>query len=183
MVNFMKKAKLIKNNKKQEVKIEKDSYSLKNFLFIIILLVIILGIFYFITTLVVKPIDNKNVNSGITVVDSSKITLNNLLNRKENEYYVLATKETNNSQVDYKNLYNNYINQYKTKENALTIYNVDLDDALNKNYISNELNITNNLSELKVNDDVLFKIKNNKIKEYFVGSSDILKELSALKES
>ena len=51
----MKKAKLVKNNKKQEI-IEKDSYSLKSFLLIILVLVIILGIFYIITTLVVKPV-------------------------------------------------------------------------------------------------------------------------------
>ena len=178
----MKKAKLVKNNKKQEI-IEKDSYSLKSFLLIILVLVIILGIFYFITTLVVKPVNPTDNDNGVTIIDETKITLNNLLNRKEKEYYVLATKENNNTQADYQMLYNNYINEYKKQEQSLTFYNVNLDDALNKVYISDKLNISDDLSELKVNDDILFKIKDNKIEEYFAGSKDILKELSTLKES
>lgn len=179
----MKKAKLIKNNKKQETQIEKDSYSLKSFLLIILVLVIILGIFYFITTLVAKPVNPVDTNNGITIIDETKITLSNLLNRKEKEYYVLATKQNNNTQANYQTLYNNYINEYKKQEDALTFYNINLDDALNKSYISDKLNISNDLSELKVNDDILFKIKDNKIEEYFAGSKNILKELSTLKES
>ena len=178
----MKKAKLVKNNKKQEI-IEKDSYSLKSFLLIILVLVIILGIFYFITTLVVKPVNPTDNDNGVTIIDETKITLNNLLNRKEKEYYVLATKENNNTQTNYQTLYNNYINEYKKQEGVLTFYNVNLDDALNKGYISDKLNISNDLSELKVNDDILFKIKDNKIEEYFAGSKNIHKQLSTLKES
>ena len=178
----MKKAKLVKNNKKQEI-IEKDSYSLKSFLLIILVLVIILGIFYFITTLVVKPVNPTDNDNGVTIIDETKITLNNLLNRKEKEYYVLATKQNNNTQANYQTLYNNYITEYKKQEKALTFYTVNLDDALNKSYISDKLNISNDLSELKVNDDILFKIKDNKIEEYFAGSKNILKQLSTLKES
>jgi len=178
----MKKAKLVKNNKKQEI-IEKDSYSLKSFLLIILVLVIILGIFYFITTLVVKPVNPTDNDNGVTIIDETKITLNNLLNRKEKEYYVLATKQNNNTQANYQTLYNNYITEYKKQEGALTFYNINLDDALNKGYISDKLNISNDLSELKVNDDILFKIKDNKIEEYFAGSKNILKQLSTLKES
>ena len=178
----MKKAKLVKNNKKQEI-IEKDSYSLKTFLLIILVLVIILGIFYLITTLVVKPVNPTDNDNGVTIIDETKITLNNLLNRKEKEYYVLATKQNNNAQANYQTLYNNYINEYKKQEGVLTFYNVNLDDALNKGYISDKLNISNDLSELKVNDDILFKIKDNKIEEYFAGSKNILKQLSTLKES
>lgn len=178
----MKKAKLVKNNKKQEI-IEKDSYSLKSFLLIILVLVIILGIFYVITTLVVKPVNPTDNDTGVTIIDETKITLSNLLNRKEKEYYVLATKQNNNTQANYQTLYNNYITEYKKQEGALTFYNINLNDALNKSYISDKLNISNDLSELKVNDDILFKIKDNKIEEYFSGSQNILKQLSTLKES
>ena len=183
----MKKAKLIKTNKKEQKTVEQDTYSLKNLIRIIIVLVVILGIFYLITTLVVDPVKKDNANNSATQIDSTKITLNNLLNRKEEEYYVLATKESlydsANSKIDYSGLYNNYIKEYTSLEDALTFYNVDLDDALNKNYISDELNITDDLSKIKLNDEVLFKIENGEIEEYFVGSKDILEELSDLKES
>ena len=176
----MKKAKLIKTEEKQ---IEKDTYSLKSLLSIIIIIIIILGAFYFITTLVIHPTQENNNNNTITEIDSTKITLNNLLNRKESEYYVLATKESYNSQVNYIMLYNNYISEYKKDEKALPFYNVDLDDALNKNYIGEKLNISNEINEIKLNDEVLFKVKDEKIEKYFVGSKDILEVLSNLKES
>ena len=183
----MKKAKIIKTNKKQEKIVEQDTYSLKNLIRIIIVLVIILGIFYLITTLVVDAVKQDNINNTVTQIDSTKITLNNLLNRNEEEYYVLATKESLynniNSQIKYSELYNNYISEYASLEDALPFYAVDLDDALNKNYMSDELNITDDIGEIKLNDEVLFKIKDGKIEEYFVGSSDILEELSDLKES
>lgn len=179
----MKKAKLIKMNIKEEKQIEKDTYSLKNLLSITIIIVVILVVFYFITTLVVDPVEENNINNTITEIDSTKITLNNLLNRKESEYYVLATKESNNSQVNYIMLYNNYINEYTKGDKALTFYSVNLNDALNKNYIGEKLNISNEISEIKLNDEVLFEIKDGKIEKYFVGSKDILQVLSNLKES
>lgn len=183
----MKKAKLIKTKKKQEKVVEKDTYSLKNLIRIIIVLVIILGIFYFITTLVIEPKKQDNTNNAQTQIDSTKITLNHLLDRKEKEYYVLATKESlydaANSKIDYSGLYNNYIREYTSLEDALPFYNVDLDDALNKTYISDELNISDDISKIKLNDEVLFKIKKGKIDKYFVGNKDILEALSELKES
>ena len=174
---------MIKTDKKEEKQIEKDTYSLKSLLSIIVIITIILGIFYFITTLVVHPVEENEVNNAITEIDSTKITLNNLLNRKESEYYVLATKESNNTQVNYIMLYNNYINEYTKDEKSLPFYNVDLNDALNKNYISEKLNISNEITEIILNDEVLFKVKDGKIEKYFVGSKDILKVLSNLKES
>ena len=183
----MKKAKLIKKIKNDNVKMPKDSYSLKDLILIIIVLVVILGMFYLITVLIVKPAKDSNINNSVTEIDYTKITLNNLLNRKEEEYYVLATKESLyaaiSSDINYTQLYNNYISEYSSLENALPFYNIDLDDALNKNYVSNELNISNDISEIKLNDEVLFKIKNGKIDKYFVGNSKILKALSDLKES
>lgn len=179
----MKKAKLIKTNKKEEKQMEKDSYSLKKLLLIILILAVTFGVFYLITALVVDPVEDQNINNTPIEIDSTKITLNNLLNRKESEYYVLATKESDNSQVNYLMLYNNYINEYTKDEKALKFYNVDLNDALNKTYIGEELNISNEISKIKLNDEVLFKVKDGKIEKYFVGSKDILKVLSTLKES
>jgi len=82
----MKKAKLVKINKKEQVEMQKDSYSLKNLISIIITLIVILGIFYFITTLVIDPVKNDVADNSVTEIDSTKITLNNLLNRKSDEY-------------------------------------------------------------------------------------------------
>lgn len=178
----VKKAKLKKIDKKEK-NVQKDTYSLKNLILIIVILVVVFSIFYFITTLFVKP-EEKNVsNEQVTEINSKKIVISKLLNQKENEYYVIATKKPKNSKANYLELYNNYIEKYKTEEGSLTFYNVDLDDAINKTYIGEKLNISDNIDELKVNDEVLFKIKDGKIDKYYVGNKDILDALSTLKES
>lgn len=183
----MKKAKLVNIAKKENVKKESYSYSLKNFILIILILLVILGVFYILTTLLVKPVKQNNTDNSVTKIDHTKITLNNLLNRSADQYYVLAIKESlykgANSNINYTQLYNNYINEYSSLENSLPFYKVDLDDALNKNYIGDKLKVSNEISKIKLNDEVLFKIKDGEIDEYFVGNSEILEELSSLKES
>ena len=180
----MKKAKLIKNKKEEQKKVENDTYSIKNLILIILVISVVFGLFYLITCLFVKPVEENNINNEVTEFDSTKITLGNLLDRSEDEYYVLATKESlydsYNLKINYSELYNNYINSYTSNEDSLQFYYVDLDDALNKSYISDKLNISNEISELKLNDEVLFKIKNGEIEQSYVGSSDILEALNEL---
>lgn len=179
----MKKAKLIKNNN-QNRQLESNPYSIKNLFIIVLIISVVFSLFYLITYLLVKPVQNSNESNEITEFDSTKITLSHLLDRNENEYFVLVTKESlydgYNSKINYSELYNNYISNYKATENSLQFYYVDLDDALNKNYISEDLNISNNINQIKLNNEVLFKIKNKKIEEYYVGNSDILKVLKEL---
>lgn len=183
----MKKAKLKKVNDKSEKEIIKEEYSLKKLIIIVVILAITFGTFYFITLLVVDKSDNKNDNGNNTsVIDSTKITLSQLLDRRENEYYVLATKNSmykniSSTSINYSNIYNDYIKRYKNNnENAITFYYVDLDDALNKNFIGEETTIGEDLSNLKLNNEVLFKIVDGKIESYSVGNQEIIDILSNL---
>ena len=182
----MKKAKLIKDKKQEQKQIQNDTYSIKSFILIIVVISVIFGIFYLVTSMFVKPVKEESYTNEITEFDSTKITLGNLLDRKENEYYVLATMKSlynsYTSKINYSELYNNYISSYTSNEDSMKFYYVDLDDALNKNYISEELNISNEISELKLNNEVLFKIKNKEIEDYYVGSSDILLVLKELND-
>ena len=73
-------------------------------------------------------------------------------------------------------LYNNYINSYSSKDGSLKVYRIDMDDALNGSYWGEEFNI----DTLTINDDVLFKISNGEIVDYYVGSANILKYLEQL---
>lgn len=174
----MKVAK-IKNNKTKEEKVVQEQYSIKQMIIISIILVVIFCLFYFITTLVVKPVDNNNQQQ--TQIDDNLITINQLLDRKENEYYVLATKNSMYpTSVNYDEIYNNYIKKYSSKEKTLTVYKVNLDDALNKNYIGEELKIKEDLSDMVLNNEVLFKIKEGKIEKYYVGNSEIIEKLSKI---
>ena len=182
----MKVAKIKKQVKKQDIN-SVETYSLKSMIKILVTLLVIFGIFYFITVLLVDNRKEENEdNNAVSVIDSSKIILSQLLNRKEDEYYVIATKESlyksSYIKTNYVEFYNNYINSYKQQENSVAFYYVDLDNALNKNFIGEKLNISNNIEQIKLNDEVLFKVKDGKIKKYYVGKDEILDELSKLKE-
>ena len=181
----MKKGKISKANKKEQIEQISESYSVKSLLLIILIIIVVFVAFYFITTLVVKPQkQNDTDNDTVTQIDSNKITLNHLLDRSEDEYYVLATKQSlysdYNSKINYIEIYDKYISDYKLLENSLPVYIIDLDDALNKNYIGDELNISDQLDKLKLNDETLFKIEKGKIKNYYVGSKSITEALSSL---
>lgn len=177
----MKAARIKKINKEKE-KLIQEEYSIKKLLILIILITAVFFLFYFITTLLVKPTLEKN--DSVEQADSSEISLNHLLDKEETEYYVIAIenniKSSSLTNVNYAELYNKYINDYNVKDDALKFYTIDLNASINKKYLDENMNITNNLSELKLNDETLFKINNGKISEYYVGKTEIIKVLSNL---
>ena len=185
----MKAAKLRKTDyltRKEEEEVIEE-YSVKSLVKIFIILLVIFGIFYGITYLVVK-----NKKAEITeeepyaVIDEEKITISNLLNQNKEEYYVLITKESlynkkGSITSDYKKLYEEKINAYKQEhEDALSFYKADLDDAINKSYVGEKTNITSDMSKLKIADEVLIKVKDKKVEKYYVGHKAILDKLKRL---
>ncbi len=173
----MKKIKQ-KKIKQQPVTID-DNYQTKNMFIIIIIMIVLLVPLYFITTLVIgnnKKIENVKENTPVKI-QTEKILVGQLLNRLDSSYYVIAYKRDNKMNT----LFNQYIKDYKNKENHLEFYKIDLDDGLNKGYIGDETNITDDLKDLKISDTVLFKIEDGKIDSYYIGNNDVvdfLKEIN-----
>lgn len=171
----MKKIKQ-KKIKQQPVTLD-DNYQAKNMFIIIIIIVALLIPLYFITTLVLN--DNKkieNVKDTTPVkIQNEKILVGQLLNRHDSSYYVIAYKKDNKMI----SLFEQYIKDYKNKEEHIEFYKIDLDDGLNKGYISDTANITDELKDLKLNDTTLFKIVDGKIDSYYIGNIDVV---NALKE-
>ena len=178
----MKTARIRKKEVKEQ-KVEQQEYSLKSMAIILLIISIVFCLFYFLTTLLAKPATNDEQTQS--VIDNSKITMSQLLNRNQDEYYVLAIKESlyNKSgyiDTDYIKIYNSYINKYTQKDNSLNFYYIDLDNALNKNYFGEKLNITENLEKILLNDEVLFKIKKGKIEKTYIGKDKIIDKLSRI---
>ena len=178
----MKTARIRKKEKK-ETKVIEQEYSIKSLVKIILTVSIIFCSFYLITKLFVKP--SSNNEDTPSVIDNTKITMNQLLNRKSDEYYVLATKESLYNKSAYHNtnyieIYNSYINKYIEKENSLEFYYIDLDNALNKTYYGEKTNITEDISKMVLNDEVLFKITKGKIEKTYIGKDKIIDKLSRL---
>lgn len=178
------KAAKIRKSKEEKVEMVNEGYSIKSMVKIIISILVIFGIFYGITVLIVEDKEVPELKQE-SVLDSSKITVGQLLSRKEKEYYVLAHKESlyetsGYVESSYLDIYELYIREYINKEDSLEFYYIDLDNALNKKFYSEKLNITEELEELSLNDEVLFKIKNGKIEKTYVGKDKIISKLSKI---
>ena len=167
--------------KKEEKKVEtiNEEYSIKSMVKIIIIISVIFCLFYLITTFLVKPVE-KNENTNDVSLNENEIIVSQLLNRKENEYYVLAHKNSLYENSGYMEVYNLYIDKYLKEENVLSFYYINLDNAINKNYYSDKMNITDNIDELKLSNEVLFKIKDGKIEKTYEGKDNIIEKLSRL---
>lgn len=176
----MKKAKIKKQTQKEVI--ISEEYSFKSMIKILLTLVVIFSAFYLVTILLINPKEIQEKNP--VVIDSSKIIMDQLFTRPNNEYYVLAIKESlygsTYQNTNYTELYNNYIKKYKSKEGALPIYYIDLDDALNKKYNSEKLKISNEITKIELNNEVLFKVKDGKIEKKYIGKEEIINKLSKL---
>lgn len=154
-----------------------EKFELKKIIFVIILLVIIFGIFYGLTILIMnnkegkEPID-ESINYDDAIIDYDTILVKNIYNQSEEIYYVLA------STLDDNGVFDNDLNNYLQKENALKIYYIDLSSAFNKNYVSSESNFDSRYPIF--NDSTLLKIENDSIVETYVGKDDINTYLNIL---
>ena len=169
MAGKSKKISANKNIKKSEKKAETviSNNELKNLLKITLIICGVLLVFYFITILVQNKDNNVNKDSDTTaVIQYSKILAGEILNRSENEYYVLVEKE-----ADYSSLYSPVYN-YQQKGD-LKLYTATLDNALNKRYLGEESNFEQRFPIFK--ESTLLKIKDNNIVEHYEGVEAILK--------
>ncbi len=142
---------------KKDYTIDQDM-NIATFIKIVVAILVILAIFAGITKLVTK----KEKENTEPVIQYTKIIAGSILNRGEEDYYVLVEKS------DDENLYTyaTYIDKYNKKENHLRFYLVDLSDPFNASYLADEANYTNEIDKIKFNKTTLLHIKNGKISSY-----------------
>lgn len=174
----MIKLKKIKKKKiKEQPLLQDDNYQFKNMFVIIAVIVIALIPLYFITKLVIGDKTNSDVKETKNVeIEKELILVSQLLNRPNDEYYVLAYKRDNEAISNF----NSYLYDYEKKEDSLKVYHIDLDDALNKTYLGSETNITDELNDLTISDTVLFKITDGQIESYYIGNNEVLNYLKEI---
>lgn len=152
-----------------------EKYSIKQMLISVIVVVAILGIFYGITLLITNKKETKktsdDTNYNDVIIDYDKILAQNILSKQETSYFVFA------SFGDDKNLtsYNSAIAKYEGTENAIKVYDVDLDDAMNSNYIGEESSFID--GNITFSETTLLKIERGMIINVYQGE-DITNALS-----
>ncbi len=162
------------NNKNNSV----ENNELVNLIKIILIVCIILLAFYFITVLVSKKTKNSSFNDDdtVAVIQYDKIIVGEILNRPENSYLVLV-KKNNDLNSD---LYQSYLSIYSGKEKSLKVYNVELEDVFNSNYVGDETILDKGIENYKFSDTTLIKVSNGNIDDYYVGLEAIENHLKEL---
>lgn len=172
----MVKKEKTKKIKKESYRNEEQEEIIRFVKILLVVLVFIVGIYCF-TKFVVKKdkAEDKEVTAGS--VNYSKIILGSLLNQAYDEYYVFAYHGNANNAIYYGVL----IDKYMSLENAKKVYWADLDNSLNEKYIAGEEENSNpkakKVSELKLKDYTLIKVKNGKIEKYIETVEKAKKEL------
>lgn len=121
-----------------------------------------LGLVYLLTALATGEIklgDKKKKESVEPEIQYEEIIAGQILNRKQNEYYVLAFDFTANEASEYLSLKDSY----GQNPDALAFYIVDLEKGFNQSIVSEEE--VKGTTELKVTAPTILRIKDGKIVE------------------
>ncbi|MBQ6687310.1 MAG: hypothetical protein IJN03_02165 [Bacilli bacterium] len=172
MKNINKKS--IAKIKNEKIRNEEQDTIIK-FVGILIVVVLIIVAIYFLTKVVVKSDSSSNTETNVAEINYSKTVFGTMLNRPYEEYYVFAYSNSDNKA----GYYSAITNKYMADDSSLFVYFVDLDDNMNKDYISEDGKTNSeakNLDELKVGETTLIKVKNGKITKYIEEIGEIEKE-------
>lgn len=144
-----------------------------NIIKMLLIVLIIFGVFYLFTLYLVRESDSDSNDS--TVSDNANISYEEILVGNSfdmsGEYLVLYY---DHSEDELESKFTNLISEYKSKENSLSVYIVDMDNALNTKYISDDSNTSpKSVSELKIKGSTLIKFNNGNVIDYIEGEENI----------
>lgn len=178
-------------NKKSNKRIKMDKYEteeqveLKQFIkILIVLIILVVGVYFLTRIFVTKDLFNKKDETNTTAgsINYNTTLIGNMFNKADKEYYVLMY-DTEDIESAY---YSGFISNYSKNTNALTVYFANLNNPLNNKYVvdnADEVNInTTNFEEFRVNKIALLKISDGKITKSMTNVEDIAKELEYKKE-
>lgn len=168
----MAKSKNIKNNKKILGNTKFDG-QIKQAIIMSVIVLVLFGAFYLLTVVILdKDLLKDDNNTVNTEIQQSEILVGSSFNRPVDEYLVVyydATDEEIGSEIL------SIVSTYRTSENSLNLYNVNLGDALNKRFVVTEDSnpSATKASEMKIKNPTLIKIKEGSIVDYIEGVDSI----------
>ena len=104
---------------------------------------------------------------------TEKITCGSILNRTDEEYFVIAYQMDEDSA----SLYQSIIDKYDSSTKKIPLYQLDLGNSRNNMCLGDSLVITNDVTTLKLVVPTLLKIKNNKVVSNITNYNSIKNEL------
>ena len=139
---------------------------------------LVLGLVYLGTAILSGEIKlNKNKKTEeVTEFSYKEILAGETFNRSPIDYYVLFYKSSDNFSSYYKQL----VDTYKTKDESLPFYFVNLDDKLNEEYLigeddTNSYSKPSSIDNLKVSNPTIIRIRNKQVFDFISGREEVLK--------
>lgn len=175
----MAKKEKVKKIKEEKYRSEEQTEMIRFIRILVIVVILILGIYLFTRIFITKDLFNDEteereviageINYNITMIGS-------LLEHPEDEYYVMIYNTENLRSIYYSGLMTNYARN----EDALKVYFADLNKGFNQKFYdpeNTELDVTN-ISDLKVGDLTLIRVRDGEIAEVWNNEEDIANELA-----
>ena len=154
-------------NQKPEV-VEQQNLELRKVIKMVIAMVVTLGVFYLLTMGILSKKESI-IGTYNPTIQYSKILVGESFTQNKKDYLVLYY----NSDKDNMDDIHSIISNYNDKKEKLTLYTVDMSEALNKAYISEDSNRNpSDASELKIARVTLIHFKDNKVAEYITDGID-----------
>ena len=177
----MKKKEMKKQLEKEkrgmrEYQLNNDEKNIKNVIIITCCVVAFIGLMFVFTKIKTGEwnLFTKENNIFYTAeTQTEKILCGSILNRSDEEYYVLAYQ----MQEDNASLYQSIIEKYNSSSRKISLYQLDLSNSRNNICLSDNLSITNDVSTLKLVVPTLLKVKNGQIVSTITNYDQIKSEL------
>lgn len=140
----------------------------------VICILLFFGAFYLLTLYITNKNSDKTDDNEEKVVNISydTIMLGRSLSMSNGEYLVIYYDKSNE---DINSTYSSLVSTYKTKDEHLTIYTVDMSNGFNKKYVTDGESNKNpeSVDAMSINGPTLIKVNENKVVEYIEGQDAI----------
>ena len=140
----------------------------------VICILLFFGAFYLLTLYITNKNSDKTDDNEEKVVNISydTIMLGRSLSMSDGEYLVIYYDKSNE---DINSTYSSLVSTYKTKDEHLTIYTVDMSNGFNKKYVTDGESNKNpeSVDAMSINGPTLIKVNENKVVEYIEGQDAI----------
>lgn len=140
--------------------------------------VVVLALTYFVTALISGEIKFGNNKEEVveeeTAIQYEEIMVGQMLNRVDNEYYVLLFNFTDS----FASYYLSLMDSYTSKEDSIPFHIIDLEKHVNKDYVLQDgeklIEKPVRLVDFKATSPTIVKIKNRKIVERISGRDNVI---------
>lgn len=158
---------------RQGNKVSEDVLQVKTSIILFIIVVLVCVGIYFLTDTMIKKEANSNNKIKETTINYDIATVGTMFNRIESEYFVLLY-----SNKDDGSKLNNVLDTFRSSDNYVKTYYIDLDNKFNKDVLGDELvKEPKTSNEVKVKGATLYKIKDGKVIDCIIGEDEITKKL------